>query len=327
MGRGNPSGATELRTWGPARRPAAGGGQGPVSGQGPVGGGGQRAAGGGGRGSAGGRRQRPLPSGPFVPWRRRLARWVARVVARSLFRLRLEGAEHLPAGAAVIAASHGNWIDPLVLLAALPARLPLWFLGPAAEEMGVGMRNRLIRWSASALPFRPQGDDLRRTLGAAEAVLAEGGVVVVFAEGRIHAREEEILPLTPGAAYLACRSGVPFVPVAILGTTWLGFRRLVRVRVGAPLIPAGTGPGGEGAGLRGPGYWRARVADLTMAAEGRLRELVAGAGEAALPGAVGRWLTELFNDWPGGQRPTPGEPRSGEVAGPQRPRRPPARSA
>ena len=34
--------------------------------------------------------------------------------------------------------------------------------------------------------------------------------------------------------------------------------------------------------------------------------LVRDAPELARPGPIGRWLTDLFNDWPGGSRPPSG---------------------
>ena len=50
-----------------------------------------------------------------------------------------------------------------------------------------------------------------------------------------------ILPLLEGPAYIALRSGVPMVPVAVNGTSWLAFRRRVRVRIGRPIAAAGDG--------------------------------------------------------------------------------------
>ena len=48
-----------------------------------------------------------------------------------------------------------------------------------------------------------------------------------------------VAPLSDGVAFFALRAGVPVVPVAINGTSWLGFGRRVRVRVGEPLPIAG----------------------------------------------------------------------------------------
>jgi hypothetical protein len=47
---------------------------------------------------------------------------------------------------------------------------------------------------------------------------------------------------------------------------------------------------------------REAVEALTNATSACLRALVADAPEIRRPGRFGRWLTELFNDWPEGSR-------------------------
>ena len=42
-----------------------------------------------------------------------------------------------------------NWMDPFVLMAALPCRPRLYFFGPKEEDMAVGGRNRLMRWTGT----------------------------------------------------------------------------------------------------------------------------------------------------------------------------------
>jgi hypothetical protein len=46
-----------------------------------------------------------------------------------------------------------------------------------------------------------------------------------------------------------------------------------------------------------------------------LLELVADAPELTVPGPFGRWLTELFNDWPEGSRAATLEAEERGVAG------------
>ena len=78
----------------------------------------------------------------------------------------------------------------------------------------------------------------RRPAGSAPSSTS-GGVVAIAGEGRIHVRESELLPLNEGAAYFALRSGIPLVPIAINGTSWLRFGGRVRVRVGEPIAADG----------------------------------------------------------------------------------------
>ncbi|HWP63253.1 MAG TPA: lysophospholipid acyltransferase family protein [Candidatus Binatia bacterium] len=221
--------------------------------------------------------------------RQALARLVARLLTRAYLRVRVEGLEHLPPGGAVLCFSHANWADPIVLLAVLPPRPTTYFFGPLEADMSRGVRNRLIALSALAVPA-PPGRPLA-ALRRAEAILARGERLAIAGEGRIHAREREILPLLDGPAHLAIRAGVPLVPVAIIGTTWLALGRRVRIRIGRPIVPP-----------RGPAR-RAAVDALSEACRNELLGLVADAPDLPPPGPVGRWLTDLFNDWPGGRRP------------------------
>jgi len=248
---------------------------------------------------------RPPPS-PLRPRsgvvRHFLARAFTWVAVRCYVRVRLEGREHLPVGPAVLCFSHQNWSDVFVLLGALPWRPRLYIFGPLEADMGRGIRNRLIRWSDTALPVRPDRDDLRSSARRASEVLQAGGVVAIAGEGRIHLGEGELLPLWPGAAYFALRAGVPLVPVAVNGTGWLRLGRTVRVRVGAPLTPDGR-PSNRA------------VAELNERAWDSLHDLVQDYPDSLPPGPLGRWFTELFNDWPEGARPaTPVRPGAERTA-------------
>jgi 1-acyl-sn-glycerol-3-phosphate acyltransferase len=124
-------------------------------------------------------------------------------------------------------------------------------------------------------------------------------VLAIAGEGRIHAGESSLLPLSDGPAFFAMRSGVPLVPIAINGTSWLTFGRRIRVRVGAPIVVSAR-PTHEA------------VAELTQRLSSDLLELVADFADPPVPNRFGRWLTELFNDWPEGARPPatrPGDTR------------------
>jgi 1-acyl-sn-glycerol-3-phosphate acyltransferase len=234
-----------------------------------------------------------LPGPPVSPWRRTIRYWVARIAAagltRGYLRVSLEGPERLPPGPAIYCFNHMSWADPFVLMAVLPYRPRLWFFGPKEDDLRVGGRNRVMYWTGAAIPYKPAKNDLLEATRRVGAVVAAGGVVAIAGEGRIHPREWQLLPLSDGAAFFALRSGVPLVPVAINGTSWLRFGGRVRVRVGEP-IPA-TGRAN-----------REAVSDLTARVTEALRSLVADARDVPEPGRFGRWVTERFNDWPEGSR-------------------------
>jgi 1-acyl-sn-glycerol-3-phosphate acyltransferase len=213
--------------------------------------------------------------------------WLA---VRVFARLRVEGLERLTAGPSLICFNHQSWADPFVLMAALPARPDLFFFGPKEADMRVGRKNRLIRWSRRDVPFRPDKRGLVAVARRVEAIFEAGDRLAIAPEGRIHAGERVVLPLDEGVARFAVRSAVPIVPVGIIGVSWLRFGGTVRVRVGDPIPTAGASGKDD-------------VVALTRATRLALLELVADGRDREPPGRFGRWLTEVFQEWPEGARP------------------------
>lgn len=212
------------------------------------------------------------------------------MIVRACLRLRVRGLDRLPRGGAVLCFNHQNWTDPFVLGAVLPLWPRLWFFGPKEEDMSKGARNRLMTWSGMAVPYRPSKDDLVASTRRADAILRSGGWLAIAGEGRIHAGEAELLPLSEGAAFFALHAGVPVVPIAVNGTSWLRIGRRIRIRVGEPIRVEGRAR-------------REEVDALTARTWAELHALCQGFADPRPPGRFGRWLTEVFNDWPEGARP------------------------
>jgi 1-acyl-sn-glycerol-3-phosphate acyltransferase len=237
---------------------------------------------------------RPPARRPLHPLRRLIRAWISRIASwllvRAYLRPRLIDRQNLPKGPAIYCFNHLNWSDPFILMGTLPMRPRLTFFGPKEEDMTVGGRNRLMSWTGATIPYRPGKNDLLEATRRVSAVLASGGVLAIAGEGRIHASEHDLLRLEEGPAYFALRSGVPLVPIAISGTSWLRLGRRVRVVVGEPIEVAGRPR-------------REAVDELTARLWTALHALVADRPDFPPPGPVGRWVTEVFNDWPEGQRP------------------------
>jgi 1-acyl-sn-glycerol-3-phosphate acyltransferase len=154
-----------------------------------------------------------------------------------------------PAGAAIVAANHVSWLDPLVLGGLMPcvpiskdavARWPV--IGSMAAELGV------------LFVERGNGRSGMRVLRGAARALEAGIAVLNFPEGTT-TRGEGVLPFHPGLLWMARTTGVPIVPVAISydrpELAWVGddtflphyvrlaggARAVAEVRFGAPIDP------------------------------------------------------------------------------------------
>jgi 1-acyl-sn-glycerol-3-phosphate acyltransferase len=245
-------------------------------------------------------------AGNLAGWRRtlryHLTRGFCALLTRAYVRVRIEGRARYPDGPAVLCFNHLNWLDPFILMGTLPLRPRLSFFGPREEDMAVGARNRVMTWTGLAVPYKPGKNDLLAATRRVQAVFDGGAVLGIAGEGRIHAREGELLPLSEGPAFFALRSRVPLVPIAINGTSWLRFGRTVRIRIGEPIVPTERPS-------------RETVEAMTARLQADLHALVQGYPDPPKPGWFGSWLTELFNEWPGGERPagpTPGALEAGE---------------
>jgi 1-acyl-sn-glycerol-3-phosphate acyltransferase len=170
------------------------------------------------------------------PTRRyRLMWWVNRVAMKVLFDLRATGLEHWPEPPFQIVANHHNGFDPMLVMAVTPVEPRITWFGPREADFSRGFKNRVMAFFGGVIPYHPEHTTLTSAVRAVRRVFAAGGVLGIFAEGRIGFRETELLAFEEGAAAFAASAGVPVVPCAIVGSTQLWFRRRIRVRFGRPI--------------------------------------------------------------------------------------------
>ena len=179
-----------------------------------------------------------VPGAAFPPLYRVIRSACARLL-RSHFGYRISGLERLPAvGPFIIAANHHNYLDGLVLGAAVPR--PISFLVMPRVYRASPVHPYFHRHIGS-IPVnleRPDPGAIKRALRALDG----GGVVGIFPEGPF-SREGRLVGGQPGVALVALWSGVPVIPAAIVGTyEALRGRRFyvprahpVSVRFGAPM--------------------------------------------------------------------------------------------
>jgi len=164
----------------------------------------------------------------------RLVRLVARFVlfVAFRFRIRTEGQANLPAGGfLLVAAAHRGWMDPFVVLHALPVEPRAWFLGSAPSTFTSRWRERLIHGIGGLLPVWRGGVGVEQHVASARAVVGNGGVFVQMPEGTVSGPPGRLGPFRPGWAVIALQVDAPIVPLALAGTEELYLGRRMASRV------------------------------------------------------------------------------------------------
>lgn len=141
----------------------------------------------------------------------------------------------------ILVANHTSHGDTAAVLAALPSDAYPVFAAAADYWFDVPVRRALVTGLAGALPVRRgESGGYEALRAAAEPALAAGRTVVVYPEGT-RTQDGSIGRFHSGAIRLARDTGVPLVPVAILGTGDLLPKHgrftaaPVEVRIGAPV--------------------------------------------------------------------------------------------
>jgi hypothetical protein len=100
------------------------------------------------------------------------------------FRIRTSGQEHLPTGGyLLVGAAHRGWMDPFVVVHALPPEPRAWFLGSAPSTFTSRWRERLIHRLGGLLPVWRGGIGIEQHVASARAVIANGAVFAQMPEG------------------------------------------------------------------------------------------------------------------------------------------------
>jgi 1-acyl-sn-glycerol-3-phosphate acyltransferase len=161
-----------------------------------------------------------------------------------LGRPKVEGLENIPrSGPAILASNHLAVMDSFYL--PLVVRRRITFLAKAEYFTCTGLKGWLSRWfftSVGQVPIdRNDSDSARAALRTAERLLGEGKLLGMYPEGT-RSPDGRLYKGKTGMGRLALQTGVPVIPVAMIGTnvvnppgtTMLRFGR-VTVRFGKPM--------------------------------------------------------------------------------------------
>jgi 1-acyl-sn-glycerol-3-phosphate acyltransferase len=185
------------------------------------------------------RRTGPRDIGVAVDWRYRLLWRGNRLLVGMLFDVRASGQEHWPPAPFCLVVNHHNGWDPLLMLSVAPRQPRITWFGPKEADFSHGLKNRVMAFFGGVIPYHPEMTTLTSAVRSVRRVFDAGGVLGIFAEGRVGFRETELLPFEEGAVAFAASSAVPIVPAAIVGSTFLWFRRRVEIRFGEAIPTVG----------------------------------------------------------------------------------------
>lgn len=187
-----------------------------------------------------------------IPLRFRIIRPLLKMVFRAVFRLlgpvKITGKENIPYGKPYVAAmNHISIFDPPFVAAFWPERLEIIGAEDVFSKPGQGQLLRLY----GVIPVH-RGDYDRALLTRIIRILKSGFPLLIAPEGR-RSHAITMQRAKPGIAYIIEQTGVPVLPVGLIGTTgdyWQRARRGERpsleMRIGKPIhLPEITSRGIE----------------------------------------------------------------------------------
>jgi 1-acyl-sn-glycerol-3-phosphate acyltransferase len=173
-----------------------------------------------------------------------LRRFFVAPLVKLLFRPRVTGVEHVPTeGPALLVSNHLAFCDSIFL----PVSVPRQIVFPAKSEYftGPGLKGKLVATffrSVGQIPIdRSGGRASLAALNTGLGILQKGGLFGIYPEGT-RSPDGRLYKGKTGLARLALETGVPVIPVAMIGTnnvnppgtSMLRFAK-VTVRFGKPM--------------------------------------------------------------------------------------------
>ena len=179
-----------------------------------------------------------------------IAMWILRNGIRLAgIHIQIEGMERInPAETYIFMCNHVSNLDPPILIPMLPRRTSVLV---KKELFQVPIMGQAMRMGDLVAVDRRNREAAVDSMREAEEVMARGLNMTVFPEGT-RSRDGRLLPFKKGPFYLAMDSGIPVVPITILGSeslmpkgSMLIHSGTVRLVFHAPILPKRFGDNDE----------------------------------------------------------------------------------
>lgn len=145
-----------------------------------------------------------------------LMRFLSWVLVRTLYRLRVQGIDHIPdEGPALVVCNHVSYMDALILSASIPrpVRFVMYY-----RIFHIPVLSWIFR-TARAIPIAGAREDpalMQRAFDEIDRALANGDIVGVFPEGAL-TRDGEIAVFKSGVERILAKRPVPVIAMALRG--------------------------------------------------------------------------------------------------------------
>lgn len=150
------------------------------------------------------------------------------IIFKVLYRPKIINKELIPrTGSIILAGNHKHALDPISI--AVCTKRTIHFL--AKKELYRGI-NFIFFNLVGTLPVDRKNKNAK-TIGAAEKMLNDGGVIGIFPEGTRNRTKDKLLPFKKGAVSFAKNTDSFIVPFAITGKYKI-FRKSLTITIGKP---------------------------------------------------------------------------------------------
>jgi acyl-[acyl-carrier-protein]-phospholipid O-acyltransferase/long-chain-fatty-acid--[acyl-carrier-protein] ligase len=144
-----------------------------------------------------------------------LLRFLLWCATHSLYRIRIDGRDHIPAkGGALFVCNHVSWMDALLLIASTDRQVRFLMFKDIYEQPWMKPFARILGVIPISSEQRPR--EMLHSLQTASEAICNGEVVCIFAEGQI-TRIGQLLPFQRGMERIMKDVDAPIVPVALDG--------------------------------------------------------------------------------------------------------------